>query len=72
MNAGSPQPSGSQRIFQPIRGRGIRKLLWKRLGIPRSVVHAMLSLAKRSVNPAQVRVRRELAASLAGDLPTEE
>ncbi len=54
----------SARIFQPIRGRGLRKLLWKRLRIPRSIVHPALSAAKTAVNPGQVRLRRRLAERL--------
>jgi len=50
------------RIFQPVRGRGLRKLLWKRLYLPRAVVHPVLSAAKVAANPAQVRLRREVAA----------
>lgn len=51
--------TASRRIFQPVRGRGLRKLLWKRLHLPRGVVHPLLSAAKRVANPAQVRLRRE-------------
>ncbi len=53
------------RIFQPVRGRGLRKLLWKRLHLPRAVVHPALSAAKAIANPAQVRLRRELAGECA-------
>ncbi len=61
------------RIFQPIRGRGLRKLLWKRLHLPRAVVHPALSAAKAIANPAQVRLRRELAGDCAAafDVPPE-
>jgi hypothetical protein len=54
----------SRRIFQPVRGRGLRKLLWKRLRLPRSIVHPALTAAKVAANPAQVRVRRRLGRSL--------
>jgi hypothetical protein len=54
----------SRRIFQPVRGRGLRKLLWKRLHLPRSLVHPALSAAKRAVNPRQIRIRREFAEQL--------
>lgn len=64
MTSPTPGRQSQRPIFQPIRGRGIRKLLWKRLGIPRGVVHPMLSFAKRAVNPAQVRLRRDLAEEL--------
>jgi len=66
-----------RRIFQPVRGRGLRKLLWKRLHLPRALVHPALSAAKAAANPAQVRVRRELArtpaatARAAGEIPAE-
>jgi hypothetical protein len=53
-----------RRIFQPIRGRRIRKLLWKRLHLPRGIVHPALSAAKAAANPAQIRVRRQLAQEL--------
>lgn len=53
-----------RRTFRPIRGRGLRKLLWKRLRIPRSIVHPALRAAKVAVNPGQVRLRRELAREL--------
>jgi hypothetical protein len=52
-----------KRIFQPIRGRGVRKLLWKRLHLPRALVHPALSAAKTIANPKQVRLRRKLAES---------
>jgi hypothetical protein len=55
------------RIFQPVRGRGLRKLLWKRLHLPRSLVHPLLSAAKTAANPAQVRLRRELALQLGAE-----
>jgi hypothetical protein len=54
----------ARRIFQPIHGRGIRKLLWKRLRIPRAIVHPALAAAKAAKNPAQVRLRRRLAQEL--------
>ena len=53
------------RIFQPVRGRGLRKLLWKRLHLPRGLVHPALSAAKMVANPAQVRLRRALAGDCA-------
>lgn len=56
--------TSARRIFQPVRGRGLRKLLWKRLHLPRTVVHPLLSAAKRAANPAQVRLRREWAESI--------
>ena len=61
------------RIFQPVRGRGLRKLLWKRLHLPRAVVHPALSAAKAAANPAQVRLRRELGGDCAAtfDVPPE-
>ena len=64
-------PAG--RIFQPLRGRGLRKLLWKRLYLPRAVVHPLLSAAKAAINPAQVRRRRELASDVASafEVPRE-
>ena len=55
----------SRRIFQPIRGCGLRKLLWKRLRLPRAIVHPALTAAKVAANPAQVRVRRRLGQALA-------
>ncbi len=58
--------TASRRIHQPIKGRAIRKLLWKRLHLPRAVVHPLLSAAKRAANPAQVRLRRDLAREAAG------
>ncbi len=64
MTSAPHQPRHVKKIFQPVRGRGIRKLLWKRLGIPRSVVHPLLSFAKRAVNPAQMRLRREVAREI--------
>ena len=57
--------SATRRISQPVRGRGVRKLLWKRLRLPRGVVHPLLSAAKRLANPEQLRLRREAAAALA-------
>lgn len=39
----------------------MHRLLWKRLRLPRRVVHAALSAAKFVGNPAQVRMRRALA-----------
>jgi hypothetical protein len=66
MSATNP-PRPSRRIFQPVRGRGIRKLLWKRLHVPRGIVHPALSAAKAMANPAQVRLRRALASQLAVD-----
>ena len=51
-------------IFQPIHGRAVRKLLWKRLGIPRAVVHSTLSAAKVAANPGQVILRRRMAEQL--------
>lgn len=59
--------SASGRIQRPVRGRAIRRLLWKRLHLPRGFVHPLLSAAKRAANPAQVRLRRELARQLQGD-----
>jgi hypothetical protein len=61
------------RIFQPVRGRGLRKLLWKRLHLPRAVVHPALSAAKAAANPAQVRLRRKLAGDCGAalDVPAE-
>lgn len=56
-----------RRIFQPVRGRGLRKLLWKRLHLPRSIVHPALSAAKTAANPGQVRLRRRLAQDLGPD-----
>lgn len=66
-----------KRIFQPVRGRGLRKLLWKRLHLPRALVHPALSAAKTVANPRQVRLRRALAAGLGaasqsvGEVPDE-
>lgn len=51
-----------RRIAQPIKGRAIHRLFWKRLRLPRRVVHGALSVAKYAGNPAQVRLRRALAA----------
>jgi hypothetical protein len=56
--------TATRRISQPIKGRGLRKLLWKRLHLPRGVVHPLLSAAKRAANPAQLQVRREMADRL--------
>lgn len=61
-----------RRIRQPLRGRGLRKLFWKRLHVPRSIVHPALSAAKAALNPAQVKLRRKLAEELefdTGSLP---
>lgn len=49
------------RIAQPIRGRAFHRFFWKRLHVPRRVVHSALSAAKYAGNPAQVRLRRALA-----------
>jgi hypothetical protein len=57
----------TRRIFQPIKGRGLRKLLWKRMHLPRGIVHPALSAAKAAANPGQVRLRRELASRLGAD-----
>ncbi len=54
----------SKRIFQPVRGRPLHKLLWKGLRIPRGLVHPALSAAKAVANPGQVRLRRRLAEEL--------
>lgn len=56
--------SALRRIRQPLRGRGLRKLLWKRLHLPRGLVHPLLSGAKAAMNPAQVHLRRVLAEAL--------
>jgi hypothetical protein len=50
-----------KKIFQPIHGRALRKVLWKRLHLPRALVHGGLSIAKTAANPAQVRLRRRYA-----------
>ena len=55
----------ARRIFQPVRGRGLRKLLWKRLHLPRSWVHGALWAAKAAANPRQLRERRRIARALA-------
>ena len=57
----------TRRIAQPVSGRRLRKLLWKRLHLPRGVVHPALSAAKRAANPGQVRLRRALAEELAAN-----
>ncbi len=64
MSASELVPPPSRRIFQPVRGRGLRKLLWKRLHLPRRIVHPALAAAKALANPGQVRLRRELAREL--------
>jgi len=48
-------------------------LLWKRLHLPRAVVHPALSAAKMVANPGQVRLRRALAGECerAFDVPSE-
>jgi hypothetical protein len=56
-------------IFQPVRGRPFHKLLWKRLRIPRGIVHPLLSAAKFAANPAQVGLRRRLAQALGAAAP---
>jgi hypothetical protein len=43
----------------------LRKLLWKRLHLPRGVVHPLLSAAKRLASPDQLRIRREMAEQVA-------
>jgi hypothetical protein len=54
----------AKKIFQPIHGRALRKLLWKRLHLPRSLVHGGLSVAKTAANPAQMRLRRHYAGAI--------
>ena len=49
------------RIAQPVSGRALHRLFWKRLRVPRRVVHSALSAAKFAGNPTQVRLRRALA-----------
>jgi hypothetical protein len=49
------------RIAQPVRGRALHRFFWKRLRVPRRVVHSALSAAKFAGNPNQVRLRRALA-----------
>ncbi len=59
-----PKPRPSKVIFQPFRGRLLHRLLWKRLRLPRGLVHPALSAVKFAANPAQVRLRRRLAREL--------
>lgn len=69
----TPQPAPTRAIRRPVRGRALRKLLWKRLGVPRALVHPALSAAKMLVAPREVQRRRRLAAALPasplGDVP---
>jgi CMP-N-acetylneuraminic acid synthetase len=51
-------------IFQPLRGRPLHRLLWKRLRLPRRLVHSLLSAAKVALNPVQFRLRRQLAEEI--------
>ncbi len=51
-------------IFQPLRGRPLHRLFWKRLRLPRRLVHPLLSAAKVALNPVQFRLRQKLAAEL--------
>lgn len=60
----APQSTPLRRIRQPLRGRRLRKLLWKRLRLPRALVHPALSTAKAALNPAQIRLRKKLARDL--------
>ncbi len=65
--------SSPGRVFQPVRGRPLRKLLWKRLHLPHGVVHPALRFAKRAANPSQLATRRAAAAALAaGDRAAAE
>ena len=57
------------RPVRRLRGRGLRKLLWKRLRIPRSIVHPALSAAKTVASPRQMPLRRKLAAEVAAAGP---
>jgi hypothetical protein len=54
-------------IPQPVRGRSLHRFFWKRLHLPRNVVHSGLSAAKRLASPEQVRVRRRLADEILRD-----
>ncbi len=58
------RPIRTQAAPRTLPGRGVRKLLWKRLHLPRSMVHAGLSGAKTAFAWGQVQRRRALAASL--------
>ncbi len=62
---------GRGRIFQPVPGRALQKLLWGRLRIPRRVVQPTLRAAKMALGPRQVRKRRELAESARQGLSSE-
>ena len=54
-------------IFQPFRGRPLHRLFWKRLRLPRRLVHPLLSAAKIALNPVQFRLRRKLAEETESD-----
>jgi hypothetical protein len=59
--ASEPESLSPGRIAQPVRGRPFHRFFWKRLHVPRRVVHSALSAAKYAGNPTQVRLRRALA-----------
>lgn len=48
-------------IRQPVRGRTLHRLFWKKLGLKREIVHPALSALKGLASPAQVAERRRLA-----------
>ncbi len=58
----APNSKSLVRISQPVRGRPLHRFFWKKLRLPRRVVHSALSAAKFAGNPTQVRMRRALAA----------
>ena len=60
----SGRPVATQPAPKTLPGRAIRRILWKKLHVPRGIVHAALTGAKTASVYRQVRRRRELAAGL--------
>jgi hypothetical protein len=65
-------PSASAPVLaQPMHTRGLYRLMFKRLGLPRNFVHTSLSALKRMTVREQVAYRAKVAASL-GPAPAGE